>query len=62
MAGYSLDLRKRIVDAVERGVGTIGEIAGYSVSTNPLSISCCARSASVVISLLCHTAAARKPN
>src|SRR5262245_45145097 len=27
MAAYSLDLRKRIVDAVERGVGTIGEIA-----------------------------------
>lgn len=27
MAAYSLDLRKRIVDAVERGVGTISEIA-----------------------------------
>ncbi len=27
MAGYSLDLRKRIVDAVERGVGTRSEIA-----------------------------------
>ncbi|MCI0553944.1 MAG: transposase [Anaerolineae bacterium] len=27
MAAYSLDLRKRIVDAVERGVGTRSEVA-----------------------------------
>lgn len=27
MAAYSLDLRERIVDAAERGVGTIGELA-----------------------------------
>ncbi len=27
MAAYSLDLRQRIVDAVERGVGTRSEIA-----------------------------------
>jgi transposase len=27
MAAYSLDLRKRIVDAIERGVGTRNEVA-----------------------------------
>jgi hypothetical protein len=27
MAAYSLDLRKRIVDAIERGVGTRSEVA-----------------------------------
>jgi transposase len=62
MAAYSLDLRKRIVDAIERGVGTRGEVARLFGVHESFVYKLLRQKRELGHSPRCHTVAALMPN